>query len=94
MLVNRAENIPHLGKQDCIFYYLPHDCGPNQIKTRICISEMDEIGGKHFSLWKISAQLDDVGISDEMSQPISMAMLHHFFPTMFCCNNVLDVGRS
>lgn len=40
---------------------------------------MDEIGGKHFSLWKISALLDGVGISDEMSQPIRMAMLHHFF---------------
>lgn len=40
---------------------------------------MDEIGGKYFALWKISALLDEVGISDEMSQPIRTAMLHHFF---------------
>lgn len=40
---------------------------------------MDEIGGKYFALWKISALLDEVAILDEMSQPITMAMLHHFF---------------
>lgn len=40
---------------------------PNQIKTLIYISEMDEMGGKHFSLRKISALLHEVGISDEMS---------------------------
>lgn len=40
---------------------------------------MDEIGAKYFSLWKISALLDGVGISDEMSQPIRTAMLHPFF---------------
>lgn len=44
---------------------------------------MDEIGGKYFALWKISALLDEVGISDEMSQPIRMAMLHHFFTQRF-----------
>ncbi len=44
---------------------------------------MDEIGGKYFALWKISALLDEVGISDEMSQPIRMAMLHNFFIQRF-----------
>lgn len=39
---------------------------------------MDEIGGKCFALWKITAPLDGAGILDETSQPITMAILHHF----------------
>lgn len=52
--------------------------GSKQIKTLISISEMDEIGGKCFALWKISAPLDGARILDETSQPITMAILHHF----------------
>lgn len=55
---------------------------------------MDEIGGKYSAFWKISALLDEVGISDELSQPIRMAMLHHFFiqriaVITFKCSEVL-----
>lgn len=57
----------------------PYCAGSNRIKTLISISEMDEIGGKCFALWKITAPLDGAGIVDETSQPITMAILHHFF---------------
>lgn len=56
----------------------PYCAGSNQIKTLISINEMDEIGEKCFALWKISAPLDGAGILDETSQPITMAILHHF----------------
>lgn len=56
----------------------PYCAGSNPIKTLISISEMDEIGGKCFALWKITAPLDGAGILDETSQPITMAILHHF----------------
>lgn len=36
------------------------------------------MGRKYFALCKISALLDEMGISDETSQPIRMTMLHHF----------------
>lgn len=56
----------------------PYCAGSNQIKMLISISEMDEMGGKRFALWKITAPSDGAGILDEMSQPITMAILHHF----------------
>lgn len=55
------------------------DCaGSNQIKMLISISEMDEIAEKRFVLWKITAPLAGAGVLDETSQPITMAILHHF----------------
>lgn len=76
----------------------PYCAGSNQIKMLISISEMDEIGGKCFALWKITAPLDGAGTLDETSQPITMAILHHFCTqqiagTTFKCS-ALMIKRS
>lgn len=47
------------------------------------MSKMDEIVGKYFALWRISALLDRGEISNEMSQPIKKNMLHYFISYNF-----------
>lgn len=77
-MVNRAETFPIKPNEMAVPPPSPYCAGSNQIKTLISISEMDEIGGKCFALWKITAPLDGARILDEPSQPITMAILHHF----------------